>query len=312
MTNNTNNEMTFDPTAVDGIDQNSVENTGVTYPSIQWHYGDIKLKKAGGMDYQGGWFLKSDVLDENVLTAAGWQKTSWTHDSGTEDEGFYRREIAVSVIAMRKRWEVAANGLRQTFSWNNYEVAKSVGRPSSRTHALVLIKGLESVGPVVLTLKGSASMAFEGTRTASGALAQFTATVLTAANRASEAAAKKAGNSNAKRWPYRAFWMPVGAARSANGDPIFTEVGRDKDVTKIVLPVALGLPAKPDGVNLGAFYVGNELLAVVNDLWTVAEATWTHAWDTIASGSEINGVAAETEAVATAEAEVNVLETLGL
>lgn len=310
--NNTNNEMAFDPTAVDGIDQSSVENTGVTYPSIQWHYGDIKMKKAGGMDYQGGWFLKADAIDEDVLTAAGWVKTSWTHDSGMEDEGFYRREIAVSIIAMRKRWEVQTGGLRQAFAWNNYDVAKSTGRPSSRTHVLVLVKGLESVGPVVLTLKGSASMAFEGTRTASGALSQFTATVLMAANKASEAAAKKAGNSNIKRWPYRAFWLPVGAARSANGDPIFTEVGRDKDVTKVVLPAALGLPAKPEGVNLGSFYVGSELLAVVNDLWTAAEANWTHAWDTIASGAETNGAPAETEAVATEAETANVLETLGL
>lgn len=314
MTSNSNTEMTFDPGAVEGIDQSSVENTGVTYPTIQWHYGDIKMKKAGGMDYQGGWFLKADSIDEELLAAAGWVKTSWTHDSGMEDEGFYRREIAVSVIAMRKRWEVSVNGMRQAFSWNDYDKAKGVGRPSSRTHVLVLVKGLEAVGPVVLTLKGSASMAFEGTRTASGAITQFTSTVLMAANKASEAAAKKNGSSTAKRWPYRAFWLPVGAARTANGEPAFTEVGRDKDTTKVVLPAALGLPAKADGVNLGAFYVGGDLLNTVNELWTQAETNWTHAWDTIAPGADTNGAAAEiaVEAVATAEETANVLETLGL
>lgn len=314
MTSNSNTEMTFDPGAVEGIDQSSVENTGVTYPTIQWHYGDIKMKKAGGMDYQGGWFLKADSIDEELLAAAGWVKTSWTHDSGMEDEGFYRREIAVSVIAMRKRWEVSANGMRQAFAWNDYDKAKGVGRPSSRTHVLVLVKGLETAGPVVLTLKGSASMAFEGTRTASGAITQFTSTVLMAANKASEAAAKKNGASTAKRWPYRAFWLPVGAARTANGEPVFTEVGHDKDTTKVVLPAALGLPAKADQVNLGAFYVGSDLLNTVNELWTQAETNWTHAWDTIAPGADTNGAAAEiaVEAVATAEETANVLETLGL
>lgn len=311
-----NNEMEFDPTQVEGIDQSSVENAGVTYPTIQWHYGDAKLKKAGGMDYQGGWFIKADQIDEQTLLDAGWVKTSWSHDNGAEDEGFYRREIAASIIAMRKRWEVADGSLRRSFAWSDYEIAKTIGRPSSRTHVLALVKGLEESGPVILTLKGSAAMAFEGMRQQAGALTQFTATVIQAANKASELAAKKAGQRSAKRWPYRAFWLPVGAARSANGEPIFIEVGRDKSTSRVVLPVALGLPARADDVRLGAFYIGNELLARVNDLWAEAEANWTHAWDALSPG-QVEGTPTATAETTVETAETNrdngdVLASLGL
>jgi hypothetical protein len=32
-------EMQFDAGAVEGIDQSTVEQSGPTYPVIQWHYG---------------------------------------------------------------------------------------------------------------------------------------------------------------------------------------------------------------------------------------------------------------------------------
>lgn len=304
--------MQFDPTAVDGIDPNSVENSGVTYPTIQWHYGDVKLKKAGGMDYQGGWFIKAEAVDEEALLAAGWEKTSWSHANGAEDEGFYRREIAVSIIALRKRWEVNSANQRLAFAWSDYETAKAQGKASGRTHVLVVVKGLEDVGPMILTLKGMSAMAFEGTRQDAGALSAFTATVITAANKASDTAAKQNGQRSAKRWPYRAFWLPVGANRQADGQPLFTEVGKGKDVTRVVLPVALGLPAKAEQVQLNSFYVGNVLLATVNELWQMAEESWTHAWDsltpTIQTVETLNGHATEEDPTPTPD----VMSALGL
>ncbi len=103
----------FDAGAVANIDQSTVEQSGPTYPVIQWHYGDAKAKRAGGMAYGGGWFIKADMADEATLVANGWVKEEWTHDSGASEEGFYKPAIAVSVIAIRKRWEVAGDGPRQ-------------------------------------------------------------------------------------------------------------------------------------------------------------------------------------------------------
>ena len=97
--------------------------------------------------------------------------------------------------------------------------------------------------------------------------------------------------------------MPVGADRDGKGEPVFTEVGKDTATSRVVLPAALGLPAKWTDVDLGAFYVGKELLATVNDLWAEAETNWSHAWDVIvtevtaaeaeaAEAAAVNGAAA--------------------
>ena len=147
--NTTGNEE-FNPDAVDSIDQSSVEGGGPSYPIIQWVYADLKAKKFGGMDYMGGLFIKADKVDGAVLEAAGWTKTLRTFENGTEEEGYWKREAAVSIIAERKRWEITPdNGQRQTFSWNGFEKAKAANggkTPHSRTHYLVLVKGLENVG----------------------------------------------------------------------------------------------------------------------------------------------------------------------
>jgi len=282
-------EMAFDPTAVDSIDQSSVDAGGPQFPTIQWNYGDAKMKKAGGMDYQGGWFIPDDMVDGAALEAAGWQAASWLHQGGAEVTGYWRREIAVSVIAARKRWEVFGeygSGGAQAFDWRSYEAAKAAGRPTSRLHVLCLVKGLEELGPFVLTLKGMGAMAFEGTLSANGALTQFAATVLRAANMASDAAARATGRPGGKRWPYRAFWLPVGADREGSGEPRFTEVGRGRDTSHVVLPVALGIPDKADAVNLAKFYIGNDLLGQVNELWAEAEENWAHAWDSLEPGAQ--------------------------
>lgn len=292
----------FDAMDVLGIDQNSVEQSGPQYPLIQWHYGNPSMKKIGGMDYAGGFFIKGDAIDEETATAAGWQKTTWTHDAGSEEEGFYRRDIAVSAINLRKRWEVVSDYQRRYFAWDKYDDAKAAGKARGRTQVLVVVKGLESIGPMVISFGGMAGVAFEGNRQSLGALTLFAQTVITAANKASESAAKAKGVPPAK-WPNRAFWLPVGAARDAKGEPVFTEVGKDKNTKRVVLPAALGLPAKWTDVDLGAFYVGKELLATVNDLWAEAETNWSHAWDVIvtevtaaeaeaAEAAAVNGAAA--------------------
>jgi len=303
--------MEFNPNDVQEIDQNSVEQSGPQYPSIQWHYGDAKAKKIGGMDYCGGWFVKSDQIEEETATAAGWTKTTWTHDTGSEEEGFWRREIEVSVIAARRRWEVVSDFARQYFAWNKYDDAKLAGKASGRLHLLCLVKGMEDVGPFVLTLKGMSALAVEGNRQNSGVLTKFAQTVITAANKASEAAVKKNGGQPA-RWPYRAFWLTIGADRDGKDEPVFTEVGKDKATSRVVLPKPMNLPAKAEQVNLADYYIGKALLTTVNDLWAVAETNWTHAWDSIAPTAEVAAEAAVVAANSTAAANEDLIAEYGL
>jgi hypothetical protein len=226
---------------------------------------------------------------------------------------WWKREIAVAVIAQRKRWEVAAEtGPRKVFPWNAFDKAKEAGRPSGRTHFLVLVKGLEEAGPIVLTLKGVAGRAFEDYRDSKSVITKFSNTVIRAANSASDAAAKKAGKAAGKKWAYRAFWLPTGAARDDKGEPVFTEVGSGKDTKKCCLPIALGLPDKPEQVDLKRFYVGNDLLAFVNALYD-SSVEWRTAWENIKPGTtEGNGEAAAVEERAEKDAEDAVLAATGL
>lgn len=327
-------EMIFDPTAVDNIPQESVEQAETSYPTIQWHYGNPMLAELGSanMKHAGGFFLPADVIDEEALTAAGWTKTAFVHPDQSQTSGFYRRELAVAVIATRKRWEVYQDGSRtpQLFAWSDYASAQAAGRSTSRLQALCLVKGLTKFGPFVLTFKGMASMAFEGTRNSGGALVDFAQTVITRANRESDEAARKANKPAGRRWPYRCFWLPIGAARDAKGTPVFTEAGKGSNSTRLVLPQALGLPLRPEDVALGRFYVGAELLELGNQLYTEAEANWTHAWDKLDSGSSSgstvntgtpaantngangNGSAGAAAPVVLAPPASSVLESLGL
>jgi hypothetical protein len=308
--------MEFDAGLVDGIDQSSVEGGGPSYPLIQWVYGSTTFKKIGGMDYLGGLFVKADKVDAAAMTAAGWTKTERTFESGASEEGYWKREAALSVIAERRRWEVVAtNGPRQVFPWDKYDAAKEAAngkKAHGRNQYLVIVKGLEEAGPFVLTMKGAASKAFESFRDQNAVLSRFSNTVIRAANAASDAAAKKVNKPAGKKWAYRAFWLPVGAARDEKGEPIYTEVGKAPETSKLVLPVALGLPDKAEQVDIKRFFVGKDLLTVVNDIYE-ATADWRGAWDNIKPGAVEGGdVLAATDIAAANDAEDANLVAAGL
>jgi hypothetical protein len=308
----------FDAGLIDTIDQSSLGDRGPSYPVIQWVLGDLKARKFGGMDYQGGFFVKASDVDADAMIAAGWEATTRTFRSGAEEEGFWKREASLCIIAQRKRWEVGEKETFQVFPWNAYAAAKTAAsdgkKPHSKTHYLVLVKGLEHVGPFVVSMKGVAGAAFES-RDANSVLTRFSATVIAAANAASDAAAKKAGKPGGKRWAYRAFRIDVGANRDAKGEPIYKKVGSGDNTINVVLPVALGLPDKPEGVNLNKFYVGPTVLAKANELFEQS-ADWRAAWDNITpSAADGNGddtaahIAAQT---AVQEQEDAVLAAAGL
>jgi hypothetical protein len=255
----------FNANAVNTIDQSTVENEGARYPIISFVNGDHKQKKAGGVSYEGGWFVAADNAPSD-MTEYGWVKDSIMTKSGAEIEGFWSRQIEISVINQRRRWMVDGQG----FPWNAYEEAKTAGNPRGHQQFLVLVKGAEALGTFAITLKGHAGMSFQGARqyAQTGALSVFSKTVIAAANAKTKPA----------KWPFRAFWLPVGAQKDAKGQPVFTEVGAPPNVSTSVLPVPMGLPEKAAQVDLNKFYVGDDLLAVVNQLHTES-ADWVAQWE---------------------------------
>ena len=91
----------------------------------------------------------------------------------------------------------------------------------------------------------------------------------------------------------------MGAVKSTKGDPQFVEVGQGNATSKIVLPLPVGLPDKADKVALDDFYVGDELLATVEQVFTET-LTWKAAWDSFTQAEHRSDPRAD-EVVATAD-----------
>ena len=275
----------FNANAINTIDQSTVENEGARYPIISFINGSPKMKKGGGVSYEGGWFVAADNAPAD-MTEYGWTKDSIMTQSGAEIEGFWGRQIEISVINQRRRWMVDGQG----FPWNAYEEAKAAGNPRGHQQFLVLVKGAEALGPFAITLKGHVGMSFQGARqyAQTGALSVFSKTVIAAANAKTKPA----------KWPFRAFWLPVGAQKDAKGQPVFTEVGVAPNASTVILPVPVGLPEKAAQVDLNKFYIGDDLLTVVNQLHTES-ADWVAQWENKMSSEagHRNGAHDEPEAV---------------
>lgn len=256
----------FDASAIKTIDQSTVENEGPRFPTVSFISGDPKQKKGGGVSYEGGFFIAADGAPAD-MTEYGWTKDSIMTASGKEIDGYWSREISVSVINHRRRWVVDGQG----FPWNAYDEAAKTGNPRGHQQFLVLVKGAEALGPFSLTLKGHAGMSFQGARSyaATGALSCLNRTVVAAAN----------AKTKPSKWPFRAFWLTVAAQKDAKKNPVFTEVGTGSNVSTVVLPVPVGLPEKASEVDLNQFYIGNDLLSVVNQLNTES-ADWVSLWET--------------------------------
>ena len=284
----------FDINAIKTVDQSTVENEGPRFPTISFISGDPKQKKGGGVSYEGGFFIAADGAPAD-MTEYGWTKDSIMTSTGKEIDGFWSREVSLSVINSRRRWVVEGQG----FPWNSYEDAKKAGNPRGHQQFLVMVKGAESLGAFSLTLKGHAGMSFQGVRSyaATGALSWLSRTVIAAAN----------AKTKPSKWPFRAFWLTVAAQKDAKKNPVFTEVGTGSNVSTVVLPVPVGLPEKASEVDLNKFYVGNELLNVVNQLNTES-ADWVALWETkSAEAGHRNGATPEPEKV-----EDDAAEELGL
>ena len=311
----------FDASLVDSIDQSTIENFDDIYPVVQWVNGEVKRKKEKGMLAWGGWFMaeRSNTPDEAAMQAAGWEHQSLMHDDGSETVGYYKRDITVIAVTVRERWQVRVDGEQpllvgydrrnKSAKWDAFATAKTYGNPSGRLQVLVLLKGMEDFGPLVLTLGGSVAMSFYNERGGDSVLGNFFKTILAAANAKSDAAARAAGRKGGKKWPVRAFFLSVGPAREANGTAVYTEVGQKGASSWVTLPVALGLPGRGEEVDLNKWYVGNSMFANVNELHEEAETGWARAWDTLAPTVTPNG---DAKPVAAAAQKVSAEEAAGL
>jgi hypothetical protein len=260
--------------AADTVDQETVESFGPQYPLIQWVNGNPKAKKAGGVEYTGGWFINAEQLSSDELL--GWESGELVHDKGGSTLGFFSRDVTIAMIHTRHAWRVYNGERSVNFAWNQFDAAAQIGRPTGRLQVLCVVRGLEGFGPFVLTMKGSTGQAFAGNRQNEGAIGAFNRLVIRPAN----ALAVKTSANRAK-FPWRAFWLTVGPQRNDKGEPTFTEVGTKPNTSMVTLPAAIGLPEKAAPADLFKLFVGKDNLESFNGLYNEAR-DWAAAWDVIA------------------------------
>lgn len=268
--------------SIDSIDQSTVEQHVATFPLLQWVNGDVKMKKSGGVAYTGGWFISEENAG-GLEQIAGWTKDTLSTSNGTEIPGFFKRDIKIAIIHSRRRWMVRQQDQRPTwFPWKNYDKALAVagtGKPSGNEQLLVWVEGLEALNPCVVTFRGMVGMEFSGGQGSDGVIGAFGKRVITVANAALRAQGRK------EQFPYRAFYLPVGPQRDSTGTPLTKMVGPKGSQSPVTLPALLGVSMKPDVAEISKLFVGKELLANLNILWT-ENLDWLHAWDTLRNNAQ--------------------------
>jgi len=85
----------FNAGAINTINPDTVESDGTQYPAISFHNGDPAQKKAGGVSYEGGWFISEDGAPAD-MTDYGWTKDSFVNRNGEEITGYWSSTINVS------------------------------------------------------------------------------------------------------------------------------------------------------------------------------------------------------------------------
>ena len=256
--------------AVQDIDQTTIDDTGPSYPYIQWVNGKPTLKQLGGVAFTGGWFFPADNAARDELD--GWIAGELVHRDGSSTAGFFRRDLTFAIVRYRRAWLVAGPTRSTFFPWNQYAQAAAAGKAAGKLQVLTVGLGLEEYGPIVLTMRGMVGKAFLSRDSVVTTLRKQVISVADTLN-------AKRGVKN--KFPMRAFWVTVGPQRDAKGTPIFTLVGRagqEGSQSHITVPVCVGLDQKLDSAGLAERFVGMDRLTWFGEIWQEADE-WAHAWD---------------------------------
>jgi len=284
-------------TMLDEQPEEATPDSGPRFPHLTWKYGNRELANMvpdpsalSTVQYHGGWFLAEDTvnafgIDEEELAELGWQADKFTTRQGTV-EGFSAKTIDVRILYMRRRW-LKKGDERGAVTWGEgFDLREQGVGLRSHMQVLVLVKGLESYGPFILTMKGSAQMAFSsaGMWRGSGILDTVRSTLLASANKL---AARKG-----KGFHYMAVYAPVGVEFVEKGKgkkkevaPNFIEMGRGDDTTFLVVPTVVWPADVEPGHEMSAdelspFFQPQDTYSQAIELYKDAETkSWAEEWD---------------------------------
>jgi hypothetical protein len=343
-----------------GLESSTSDRGG--FPLIMWLNGDPGAVKMGveALEYVGGWFTTEwyqhdDKITQYIpegadgasyveidLAPFGWRKDYFCNAAGAQINGWYRRNLEASLICGRERWLIyeEKDGRDVVRAFTKYNDAVTHGAPRSNMQVLSIIKGMEALGPVVISLKGYAMMSFKGQR-------DFMATgVITGLKKyVTDVVAAKLTPPGGKppHINYRSVWCVAGprigslqladstefikAGKGEEGkmivvqrgdgirmadSPEFIKAGKGEKSKMIVVPSYVGVQYTPETIDLATVYVGDEINAQVNQLFD-DNKEWAIAWSNLTGEHD---AAPETPAEKAAEKEAEILtaiaETAGL
>jgi hypothetical protein len=261
---------------VDQVDQSTLDVGAPTYPYIQWVNGKPDRMELGGVKYTGGWFCPEDQMQTDTPDP-DWTHGVLTHANGDSTDGWFAKTVTCAIIRWRQAWQVMINGASRRYPWRDYDIAQAAGHPMGKLQVLVMFPGDEP--PTVLTLSGTAARSFAPSRQGVSVMNDLYRYVITPANKLARSKGKLAA------FPWRAFWVTVGAQTDPKGKPLFATVGKGTATSQVTPPAALGLHDKMEPAEVAKCFVGAENLKAYNEVYADS-AAWASAWDAAAAPAQ--------------------------
>jgi hypothetical protein len=322
----------FNNDMAEEINQDQIESSELSFPQIVFARGDVTKMPTKpnspdpGMGWRGGFYIPKEVADKfGGVDWTGWEEDGFVPQTG-ENKGkvipvMWKQKITFVQINRRRQWvtvEDAGGPPSVGFPWSQNSAAKaasSKGRCNGHMQAVMLVKGLEAAGPLVLGAYGHTQMAWFGENDKYrkvGVLSHTQSTLLAAANAYTKALtdynnAKTGNKTKPNLWDVYAFWLTAEASQE-NGKPMFYAAGEGDNTKSVIVPVAADLP--PVGFHdeamtiirkdlsildnptanpvvakmletLGRYQVGGDVWSTVKSVRSELESRgWKAAWDT--------------------------------
>lgn len=256
---------------------------GPQFPIIQWVNGSPRAKALGldHISYTGGFFISADQgVSSELLLKAGFSETEITTNKGDVIKGYAARSLEISPIRFRRCWQVQAEAGGQRaarFAWDDYDSAIAEGKARGVCHLLVHVHGIDKE-VFAVSFRGTTARDVLGQGKDRGLIPTYANKIPGRATRIAKAASKK------NVYPLCAFKLTIAAESSADGLPVFTEVG-SKEKNNVTRPVWLDEPdSEVTAPDLRRLFVGNALFAELQDVHRSADA-WVDAWSSFGDSS---------------------------
>lgn len=217
-------------------------------PVFFWQKGDKQLKNVASENsvlYTGGWVTTSSEGDE-----FGLDEEVFTNTSGNEYTGYSSRFIKVMPIYSKLVWRVY-NEDTGLFTYNSHYVQGS----RSLRYDLVLVS-LPGKEPFPALLKTT------------GMQSKYIGLAMRKWSADSKKIRGKAGKANDVTLLPNYFWIDIGSSEN----PEFIVVGHGQK-TNIITPISLLTPSPTTVKELGALYVGKDVLLFASDVYNSSEIT---------------------------------------